>query len=54
MRQLNVLLVAAVGVCGALAPHTLAAIITQTDSGGFPASITGTLPNKKTALVVAG
>jgi len=51
MRQFDSRVLAIIGICGVLIPHAFGATITQTYSGGFPATIMGTLPNQGTALL---
>ncbi len=51
MRQFMLKVMAFVGVLGILAVNSNAATITQTYSGSFPATITGTLPNQATVLL---
>ena len=51
MRQSDLRVLALIGTFGFLAQHTFAATITDTYSGGFPATIRGTLPNQGTALL---
>lgn len=51
MKQLLLPVVAFVVGFGILAPNSFAATITQTYSDGFPANITGTLPNQGTVLL---
>lgn len=51
MGQYMLRLATLVGVWGIFGPNGFADMITQTYSGGFPATITGTLPNQDTVLL---